>query len=216
MLQSLVTSIALFSQLNLSNPDFTLFQNEHILATREISLDSRYSDPWVNNVMKDNILLTLAYLRGDVTSGTNIDWDNIEKPFSFALKVSPGKTFAFQGDVLPEYEGKVIKTTNTHFNSAEGFKSDGYLYGDGVCHLASLLNWVARDAKLDVKNPTNHDFASIPEVPKEYGTSIYYGVGSEQSNALQNLYITNNRAKDVALKFDYYDGKLTFSISDLQ
>ncbi len=215
MIQELVSSVVLFTQINLGNANFPLFKHEQILASREMSLETRYADPGVNKVMKDNILLTLAYLNGDITPGTKIEWDKLENKSHYEFKLAPKETFAFQDDVLPEYENKVTLTTKAHFNAQDGFLTDGYLYGDGVCHLASLLNWVAEDAKLDVKRPTRHDFASIPEIPKEYGTSIYYNPGSKGVNSLQNLYITNNQEKEVALKFDYENGKLKFSISQI-
>lgn len=209
MLQNLVTAVFLLTQTNLENP-------KQVLASREISLETRYADPGVNNVMKGNILLTLAYLNGDIKTGSKIDWNKLENKTSYEFKLAPKETFAFQEDVLKEYEGKVKKTTNAHFNAADGFKTDGYLYGDGVCHLASLINWTAREAKLEVKSPTGHSFANIPEIPKEYGTSIYYLPGSKGTNSMQNLYVTNNQGKEVALKFDYENGKLKFSISQIK
>ncbi|MDO8570834.1 MAG: VanW family protein [Candidatus Daviesbacteria bacterium] len=215
MIQDLVAAIILYTQTSLENPNFALPKQEQVLASREISLETRYANPSVNDVMKDNILLTLAYLNGDIKPGTKIDWNKLNQNSHYEFKLAPKETFAFQDDVLPEYENKVAFTTNAHFNAQDGFKTDGYLYGDGVCHLASLLNWVARDAKLDVKSPTAHDFASIPEVPKEYGTSIYYNSGAKDVNSAQNLYITNNQEKPVALKFDYENGKLKFSISEI-
>ena len=215
MIQDLVTAVALFTQTNLENSNFTMPKREQVIASREISLETRYADPFVNDVMKDNILLTLAYLNGDITPGTKIDWDKLNQNSHYEFKLAPKETFTFQDDVLPEYEGKVKKTTNAHFNAQDGFKTDGYLYGDGVCHLASLMNWVAKDAKLDVKSPTAHNFADIPEVPEEYGTSIYYNPGAKGTNSAQNLYITNNQEKELALKFDYENGKLKFSISQI-
>lgn len=215
MIQELVSSVVLLTQINLGNQNFSLFKKEQILASREISLETRYADPGVNTVMKDNILLTLAYLNGDITPGTKIDWDKLNQNSHYEFKLAPNETFAFQDDVLKDYEGKIKLTTKAHFNAQDGFKTDGYLYGDGVCHLASLINWAARDAKLDVKSPTAHNFAAIPEIPKDYGTSIYYNPGSKGVNSAQNLYITNNQEKEVAFKFDYENGKLKFSISQI-
>src|SRR3989338_1540439 len=118
--------------------------------------------------------------------------------------------------VSDEYKDKVVKTTKAHFNSQEGFKTDGYLFGDGVCHLASLLYWVAKDAGLDAKAPTNHDFMAIPEIDKQYGVSIYSNPQSKGSNSQQNLYITNNKGKPVTFKFDYGQDKLKVSITETQ
>lgn len=176
-----------------------------VLATRSFSLDERQLDKTVNEVFKDNILLTLAYMNGQDQTEI-VDWNKIRQSKSFTLTLPAGKTFAFHEDILPKYQGQVVKTTNAHFNFVERFKSDGYLTGDGVCHLASLIYWVARDAGLEAYAPTNHDFATIPQVPKEFGVSIYNLPGEQVTNANQNLYITNNLSKSVTFKFDY-DGQ---------
>ncbi len=181
-----------------------------VLAVHEFSLENRYPTPYVNDVFKDNILLTISYAVGKQIDPKDINWDNIGKPFKYTLSLKPGETFAFHEDVLPNYTGKVAKTTNAHFNASDGFKSDGYLMGDGVCHLASILYWVAKDAGLDTLAPTRHDFAPVPQVPQEFGVSIYNngtkGTGSNQS---QNLYITNNKDKTIAFVFDYNGDTLT-------
>ncbi len=176
------------------------------IATRQMSLETRYGNTFVNDVFKDNILLTIDYATGKKIDPKNVNWAEMSKPFSYTISLKPGEVFAFHDDVLPEFEGKVAKTTNAHFNSVEGFKSDGYLVGDGVCHLASLLYWVAKDAGLKTEAPTNHNFANIPEVPKEYGVSIYATPGANMSDKVQNLYITNDRDKEIAFVFNY-DGK---------
>lgn len=165
-----------------------------VLATHEISLEQRYPVQSVNEVFKYNILYTLD-LMGDK---------------EFVLQ--PGETFAFHEDVLPEYQQSLVKTTNSHFNAQEGFKFSGLYYGDGVCHLASLIYWAALDAGLEAKAPVNHDFRAIPEIDKKYGVSIYYYPGRVSSNARQNLYITNNKEKPVEFKFEYKDDKLSLSI----
>src|SRR6266498_4435542 len=107
-----------------------------LLAKQEMSLSKRYANPTVNDVFKDNILLTLAYLSGKVQNSHQISWDALHKPTTYELVLQPGEVFAFHNDVLPQYVGKKITSTNAHFNGAEGFRSDGYLYGDGVCHFA--------------------------------------------------------------------------------
>lgn len=205
-LTSVITALSLLAT-GQSTP--ALPTQEHILATHQMSLEDRYGDKWVNNIFKDNILLNIAYLRGDVSDKSKINWDEVEKPFIFQFKLDPNQTFAFHDDVLDKYSGKVAKTTNAHFNFADGFKSDGYLFGDGVCHLASLLYWVAKDANLAAEAPTNHNFANIPQVPKEAGVSIY------ALNQEQNLYITNNRSKPIAFKFEYKDNNLKVSAVEL-
>ncbi len=173
------------------------------LAQREFSLEKRYSNEFVNNVFRDNILLTLDYLTGKVSNAKQINWNQVDSPTEYKITLKPGETFAFHDDVLPQYKGKIAKTSNAHFNSQEGFKSDGYLVGDGVCHLASLLYWTAKDAGLLAVAPTRHDFAPVPEVPREYGVSIYATPGTQAHDQVQNLYITNNREHEIAFVFDY-------------
>lgn len=187
----------------------------HILATHQMSLEERYTNNWVNSIFKDNILLNLAYLKGDVKDSSKIAWDQIQKPFSYEFKLDPNQTFAFHDDVLDKYKGRIAKTTNAHFNAAEGFKSDGYLFGDGVCHLASLIYWVAKDANLEVLAPTNHNFANIPQVPKEMGVAVYNSPSTGSTNQQQNLYITNNRSKTIAFKFEYRDNNLKVSAVEI-
>ncbi len=181
-----------------------------VLAQRVISLDKRQNDKWVNSVFKENILLTIAYADNQVR-GT-IDWNAVTKPTNYEIVLQPDQVFAFHDSVLPAYKDKSIITTNAHFNYDDGFKSDGYLMGDGVCHLASLMNWVARDAGLLVQSPVDHNFATIPEVPKEFGTSIYFMPGNTAGSARQNLYITNTFPYPVALRFEFDGEMLTFSI----
>lgn len=171
-----------------------------VRAERQFSLNDRYPDPWVSNVFKYNILLTLSYLDGN--------GQNPEKAGTHSFTLQPGEVFAFHKEVLPEYKGKVVKTMNADFMSDMGFKSDGWLIGDGVCHLASMLYWTALDAGLTAVAPTNHDFANIPEVPKKYGVSIFYG------NAEQNLYITNTMDKPVTFAFVFDGTNLTVKVSD--
>lgn len=178
-------------------------KEDRVLSIREISLANRQPDKFVNDVFKRNILLTLVYMDGKVSKEKQIDWENVKKAEKFEIRLSSNETFAFHEDVLPEYKGKVSKTTSAHFNYTDGFLSSGYLYGDGVCHLASLIYWAAIDAGLLIKAPTNHDFAQIPEIPKEFGVSIYYMPGNKYGNALQNLYITNNLKNPIVFRFDY-------------
>ncbi|KKR49985.1 MAG: hypothetical protein UT84_C0016G0014 [Candidatus Curtissbacteria bacterium GW2011_GWA1_40_16] len=163
------------------------------LASRSFSLENRYDNKFVNDVFKYNILLTVKYM-GD----------------SFTLQ--PGETFAFHDQVLSEYKEKVVKTTNAHFNYQDGFKSDGLLYGDGVCHLASLLYWAAKDAGLTTFYFANHNFAKINDVPREYGVSIKFMPGDPSGSARQNLYITNDFDVPVTFTFIYDGVNLTIKI----
>ncbi|MCX6705113.1 MAG: VanW family protein [Candidatus Woesebacteria bacterium] len=183
-----------------------------VLASHSFSLENRYGNSFVNDVFKDNILLTLAYLDGTVKAKSDISWDKVTSPFNYKFTLEPGQKFAFHDQVLPEYKENVAKTTNAHFNYQDGFKSDGYLTGDGVCHLASLVYWTAKDAGLAAVAPTDHNFAKIPEVPKEYGVSIYALPGAFETSARQNLYITNNLDKPVGFIFNFDGSNLTVNV----
>ena len=210
-----IATIATASAMLVNVLGFSLTPTSHMLAQHEISLEDRYPVTSVNEVFKDNILLTMMYLKGKTPKPDSINWSEVEKPFQYEFTLKPQETFAFHEDVLPEYKGKVAKTTNAHFIGEEGFKTDGYLFGDGVCHLASLFYWTAKDAGLSVKAPTNHDFHEIPDIPKEYGVSIYSLPGQASSNELQNLYVTNTLEKPITFRFAYNDGKLKASIFTL-
>lgn len=156
--------------------------------------------------MRDNILLTIGYIRGIVTDGQNVNWEEVKKPFTYSFELKPTEAYAFQKDALPSYEADIVKTIDVNFAGQNGFKHDGYLMGDGVCHLASLFYWAALDAGLDTHAPTNHDFMAIPEVPREYGVSIYSTPGQKNANAQQNLYVRNNT--ESTIKFEItYDGR---------
>lgn len=188
----------------------------NLLASHEISLEKRYENKFVSDVFKDNILLNMAYMRSVVKKADNIVWSIIDKPFTYKFTLLPAKTFAFHEDVLPEYKGSVAITTKAHFYYQEGFKSSGYLVGDGVCHLASLIYWAAKEAHLNTFAPTNHNFAVIPEIAKEFGVSIYNRPGSAAANAMQNLYITNNKQTPVEFEFEYNGKNLKVSIYEVK
>jgi hypothetical protein len=179
-----------------------------ILASHSFSLEDRYDNKFVNDVFKDNILLTLNYMSGFVKSKADIDWNKVESPFQYKFTLEPGQEFAFHDQALPDYSKNIIQTTNAHFNWNEGFKYDGDLTGDGVCHLASLIYWTAHDAGLTTYAPSNHNFAVIPDVPKEYGVAIQSPMPSG------NLYIINNFDKPVTFIFDYDGEKLKVSVTE--
>lgn len=188
----LVTILIVAAHLSVSRAD----SEGHLLAKRAFSLNRRYSNTFVNDVFRDNILLTMKYLSGQ----------NMEKNSHYEMELKPDEVFAFHDSILPHYQSEVVKTTNAHFSADEGFKSDGYLIGDGVCHLASLIYWAAKEAGLEAVAPVNHDFANIPEIPKEYGVAIFSLKGQASGSAQQNLYIKNNHKNPVVFKFDY-DGE---------
>lgn len=195
----------------------SVFETKSIyLSTKSMTMNDRYNNEFVNNIFKDNILLTLDYLNGIVKNKHDIEWPSIEKAKYFGMILKPNEIFAFHDQVLPEFTNNVVITTRAHFNYDDGFKSDGYITGDGVCHLASLMYWVAKVAGLTAVAPTNHDFSVINGVPREYGVAIYTWPGEFETSAKQNLYITNNLKYPVVFVFDY-DGqnKLTISVRKL-
>jgi len=189
------------------------FGRTQTLASHEFSMGYRYEDPWISEVFRDNILLTLAYMRRVVQKGEAVNWLAVKEPFHWDLDVQPGAVVTYHANVLPKYEGTAIPLTTVYFNGAEGFRSDGYLVGDGTCQLASLLSWVARDAGLTVEAPVNHDFAAIPEVPKEQGVSIYSHPTNRARSATQNLYIQNDFSRVVRFAFHYDGATLRISAS---
>lgn len=214
MLNTALTSIAIISMLELASPVASFEPQPIVLSERELSLQNRHPVESVNEVFKDNILLNMSYLKSEGNS--NLNWDEVRKPFKYEFKLEPNQTFAFHEDVLDEYKGKVSVSTNAHFNSSEGFKNSGYLVGDGVCHLASLMYLAAKTASLDTKALSNHDFAAIPDISREYGVAIYNEPGSPNVGANQNLYITNNKGNPVLFKFEYLDNKLKLSIVEVK
>ncbi len=202
IIKSYVLALTIVASVIFSAPQYisSAQSTSQPLASHTMSLTNRFpNSEYVSDVMADNILLTLAYLNGQKES-KNIDWQRIAELKKVEFTLNPGETFAFHNDTLSKYSA-VIKTTNSTFNSGQGFKSDGYLIGDGVCHLASLLYWVAKDAQLETFVPKDHNFAVIPEVPKEFGVSIFYTPGSKEMNANRNLYIKNTLDKPVNFTF---------------
>lgn len=211
MFPNLLSILTAFSVMT-ANAMGTTVPVQDILASHGMPMNDRYGNAYVADVFKKNILLTMAYMDGSVKNNSEVDWNKIEAPFTYSFTLNPGQTFAYHDQVLPQYVGKITKTTNAHFDSSEGFVSDGYLVADGVCHLASLINWVSRDANLDVNAPTNHDFAKIPDIARQYGTAIYDSPDAPGSSQLQNLYVTNNKNKPVEFLFTYKNDTLYLSI----
>lgn len=210
MLPTFFIALAMWTQVATASP---IANPIHVIGDAEFSLNDRYSNSYVSNVFADNILLTLAYMRG-IIKDNKVDWNAVKAPFTYSFTLQPGDVFAFHQDVLPQFEGKVVKTTTADFDSDQGFESDGYLVADGVCHLASLMNEAATRAGLTVVAPTNHDFAVIPEVDRKYGTAIYYMPGDTSSNQLQNLYVQNNQDKPVTFVFTYKDNALDVKVTE--
>lgn len=213
MLKTALTAFAIILLTGFYNPSLpSEAQITQKLASKELNLENRQIDRWVNSVFRDNILLNLAYLKGDAKPG-QVNWDQVKAPKSFEFKLEPNQTFAYHGQIAPEYKDKVVKTTNANFNGSQGFKSDDFLMGDGVCHLASLIYWASKDAGLDAEAPVNHNFAKINDVPSEYGVAIYNDPTAPSVGEKQNLYVTNNKGKAITFKFEYSEKQVKVTIS---
>ena len=189
-------------------PEHLLFSHQEVLVEHSLDLTIREPEPRANQGFTENILLALHYLRGDVVS-PKIDWDWARRPFKVSFTLQPGEVFAFHDNVLPEFTHPVV-TMNSEFLTTEGYKSIWGLGGNGVCHLASLMNWVATEAGLEVVAPNGHNFALIPGVSREYGTSIR----SQSPN--QNLYIGNNLDYPVRFVFTISGQAVSLSIIHFQ
>ena len=102
--------------LALNNTPFLHQETQHqLLASHGMSLGDRYAVPSVNTVFRDNILLTLGYMSGIVKNASQVNWDTLHKPTTYQFTLQPGEVFAFHDDVLPQFAGKHIITTNRSF-----------------------------------------------------------------------------------------------------
>jgi len=165
---------------------------ETVLAKHCLDLNTRARNKYVNEVFKYNILLA------------------VEK-FGDGFVLQPGEVFAFHDNVLSKFKTDNLKTGWTRYEKKEGYKTVLGLPGNGVCHLATLMNWTASDAGLAVVAPINHNFAPVPGVPKKYGTSIRYcPSGCNSQN--QNLYIKNTFDFPVKFVFEVTGDILSLKI----
>lgn len=180
-------------------------EERQVLARHELDLTNRLPTEYGSQVFADNILLALHYLKGDVAVENGFpeldgqkfresDWDKIRQPFTVEFKLEPDQVFAFHENVLPEFNNPAV-TMKSRFFMEEGYKALEGLGGNGVCHLASLINWVAKDGGLEVTAKVNHDFYPVPGIPREYGTAIY------SLSPEQNLYIKNTLDRPVTFTF---------------
>src|SRR5579859_1702716 len=60
-----------------------------LLSTHSMSLADRYPNASVNTVFKNNILLTLSYMSGDVKNSSQINWTTVTKPTTYVLTLEP-------------------------------------------------------------------------------------------------------------------------------
>lgn len=207
------------------------------IAERELNLTNRIPNSTSGNlVFADNILFNLHYIKGDVeelrvskeiaspaelarnddktiNGPQNINWEKTREPFEASFYLLPNEVFAFHENVLPEYKDLITVTSNSHFDFADGYKALNGLSGNGVCHLASLINWVAKEAGLESISFVSHDFSPVPGVPREYGASIYYSPTGTRNTEKQNLYIKNNFDESVKFEFKVDEKKVSLEIS---
>lgn len=213
MLQTAFATITLLSLISLNTIGAVPVEAQKTqIAERIISLNHRVEGSALNEVYKDNILLNLAYMRGIVSKNAPINWEEVRKSFNYEFELQPGERFVFHEAVKAEYLAGTVKTMNSHFSGDEGYKSDGALFGMGVCHLASVINWAAKDAQLESIAPTNHDFYVINQVPREFGVAIYYSPDSISASELQNLYIKNTFDKNITFRFEYNGDNLSIKV----
>lgn len=219
-LVSLISS-SLLPASNTMAPFISPLSENQILVQHSLDLTKREPNPYANEVFADNILLALHFFAGEAekfkfapekTGPKNIDWEKVRQPFEFSFTLLPGEVFAFHGNLAKEYQDLAVKNAGTKYFYEEGYKSVGGLAGNGVCHLASLMNWVAQEAGLTVTARVNHNFYPVEGVPKEYGTSIRYQLNGGNSQN-QNLYIKNNFSFPVEFNFSVEKEKVTLQIS---
>jgi len=220
MIQQTLIALSLLTSVNFTQfvtPSASLAE-ERVLAKKDMYLTDRLPNEGGSQIFADNIVLSLHYLKGDVDSlkttpaivnETSLDWQKVRAPFEVSFKLDKGEVFAFHNQTLPEYEGKIKVSTNSKFYMQEGYKSLAGLGGNGVCHVASLINWVAKDAGLNVVAKVNHDFWPVPNIPREYGTSIF------STMAEQNLYIENTKDNPVEFDFKIKSDRITLSIKEV-
>lgn len=218
-MEGIVSTLGLLGALTLTfNPEartLTKIQRQVVKSAPALSSQKIWiRDADVGPVLRDNIILQLHYIKGDVleftksgvvTSPNDLDWEALRKPFSGYFILNEVETYAFHKDLLPEFNNEKTIATSANFGWIDGFKSYGGLSGNGVCYLASFMNWVSADANLSVTAKVNHDFYPVPGVPRAYGTAIYVFPGSSIGQD-QNLYITNNLGRPVAF-FYAFDGE---------
>jgi hypothetical protein len=175
-------------------------EKRELLVEKSFNLKNRYPSLFVNQVFVDNMLLSLRYLKGEKVK-REVDWNRVRQPFSFSFVLRPDEVFAFHNNLLSEFKNESVLTMKSHFIASEGYRSSGFLYGDGVCQLASLINWSASEAGLKVLAKVSHDFNPIPDIPREYGASIKYTEKDSSNSQNQNLYIKNNFSYPVEFSF---------------
>jgi hypothetical protein len=175
------------------------------VASETLDLKTRSPFPSVNEGFGDNILLSLHYLNGEKFSAGQVNWEEIRKPLKVSFMLGPDQVFAFHDLVLPQYQNPAV-TLNSNFSMKDGYKFVAGLPGSGVCHLATLMTWVAKEAGLEVTALASHDFAPVKGIDRKYGTAIM------SNSATQNLYIKNNSGVPLVFEFMASEDSVVFSI----
>lgn len=178
-----------------------------IMARQKLDLTILGYGRAATDILADNIRLNLHYFKGDAK-----EVKNLREPFTFSFTLEPGEVFAYHDQVLAEFKDATIKTQPSHFSNAEGYKTLT-LPGSGVCYLASLINWAASDAGLKVVALANHDFETIPGVPRKYGTAIYFD-GATETSRRQNLYVVNTFEKPVTFNFEVTEKEVVVTVTN--
>lgn len=188
-------------------------QNKIQLASEKMDLSYRYPVESVSDGFRENILINLYHFS---RIGADNDYNGVgdikpqEKvPASFIIMLKPGEVFAFHDKINKEYEKDKVIAPKSGYGAKDGYLLISGLYGNGVCHLATLMYKTAEKANIEVNAPTRHDFASIPGFTREEGTAISYGNCPER----QNLYVKNNKPYPVELRFDLSGSDLIFTIN---
>lgn len=214
---NLIVSTALTATLLFSQPTTDSFRvagsagqlvENHVLSSESLNLSNRYPVKRTSDGFSENIFIALNYL---ALQGKN--YKGGKGNFSFSLILNPNEVFAFHKNVLPKFKQDKIITQESGFLKSDGYRVVAGLQGNGVCHLASLMNLVASEAGLEVTAPVNHNFAQIPGIDKKYGTSIYYLPNGGEISQRQNLYIRNTKEYPVEFKFSLTEDLLDFSIN---
>jgi hypothetical protein len=169
---------------------------KEVLAEGVLDLSSRNPNKSINEGFKENILVNLDYLYKDRDK----------------LILQPGEVFAFHKNIHADFKDAKVVTQESEYRASDGYKLVAGLYGNGVCHLATLMNYVASQAGFEVTAMVSHDFAPVPGIDRKYGTSIKFYPNIGGTSERQNLYIKNTKDCPVEFKFSQEGDLLKFVI----
>ena len=131
-------------------------RGDSYVASHEMSLDNRYGNNYVNDVFKDNILLTLRYLEGTVTEADKISWEAVEKPLMYWVAkdagleaVSPvNHNFAVVPEVSREYGVSISFRPGETYRSA---LQNLYITNNKDNPVSFVFEFNGEDLKISVK-----------------------------------------------------------------